>query len=180
MISRMTIPAGLLVAAVCVLGTIPSSIAQVAGNQVTGSQAAGSGVAADDSLGLRGAAGTPKAVAKPVKKPAPPRIAKTAQAKTAQAKPADKPKEMEPWAAVDPTRAGLVDEKAATTAPMPGVAHPAPSSEGPISTGMKWSSSNAPNYGPMSTSGLMNEYNANVNGNPDPGTTAEAGVKFRF
>jgi hypothetical protein len=138
-------------------------------------QVAGNGVAGDDSLGLRGVAGTPKAVAKPVKKPASPHIAKTAQAK-----PADRPKEMEPWAAVDPTRAELVDQKSAATAPMPGVAHPPPSSEDSVSTGVKWSSSNTPNYGPMSTSGLMNGYNSNVNGSPDPGTTVETGVKFRF
>jgi hypothetical protein len=87
---------------------------------------------------------------------------------------------MEPWAAVDPARAGQVDQQAATTAPMPGVAHSVPSASGPMSVGMKWNSNNDPNYGAMSTSGMMNQYNANVGGIPDPGTTVEPGVKFQF
>jgi hypothetical protein len=165
MISRMTIPAGLLVAAVCILGTISPSMAQ----------GAGIGADADAALGLRGVDATPKTTVKPVKKPAPARVAKTTHAK-----PADKPKEMEPWAAVDPTRAGFVDEKAATLAPMPGVEHPAPTSEGAITPVGKVSVNNTPNYGPMSTAGLMNKYDSTVNGGIDPGTTVETGLKFKF
>jgi hypothetical protein len=167
MISRMTIPAGILAAAICALVAIPPGVAQAAGGNAP----------ADDTLGLRGV-GNP---AEAVKKPAVPHKTKTVREKpAAQQKPADKPKAMEPWAAVDPARAGLVDEKAAAMAPMPGVAHPAPSDEGSVSTGVKWNSSNSPNYGPMSTSGLMNGYNSAVSGSPDQGTTVEPGVKFKF
>jgi hypothetical protein len=165
--SRMLVPARILIAVVWALAAASPSSAQVAGGDLSGSR----------SPDLRGVAGAPKAAGKRGKKPA------TAhKSRTAQTKPAEKPPEMEPWAAVDPTRAGRVDARAATEAPMPGVAHPtaSSSSDGPLGVGMKWNSNNDPNYGPMSTSGLMNQYNSNLNGGPDPGTTVEPGVKLQF
>lgn len=129
---------------------------------------------------LRGSGQTiPPLSKKPLPRKTKTALTKTGAAKTAAAKGPEKP-ELAPWAAVDPARAGEAEKQTPNAAPMPGIHHEAPSTEGNTTVGVKWNSNNSPNYGPMSTSGLMNGYNSTVNGAPDPGTSIQPGVKFKF
>ena len=48
-----------------------------------------------------------------------------------------------------------------------------------LSLGMKWNASNAPNNGADSLTGLVGQYNKNLNGQ-DVGSGAQVGLKYKF
>jgi hypothetical protein len=71
------------------------------------------------------------------------------------------------------------DAKSPGFPPPPTNASTKPHNNEPLSFGLKWNADNqTPTSGP-STSGLINDYNKNINGQP-VGTGAEVGVKYKF